>query len=155
MKIICDTQEKKDLFLFKSYADVSLIHRKLDTGDYSIEGFENEITVDRKASTGELYGNLGNDYKRFKKELDRMGKITHSFFICAFPYSDLSIFPERSGIPNYRWKYLKMTGSFLRKKINDIQEEYPNIQFLFYNNKYEAENATYSILKEFMNGRQT
>jgi hypothetical protein len=43
IKIIVDTLEKKDIFLFKSYADVIVSKEHLKTGDYSIDGYTNSI----------------------------------------------------------------------------------------------------------------
>jgi hypothetical protein len=149
IKIIVDTLEKKDIFLFKSYADVIVSKEHLKTGDYSIDGYTNSITIDRKANSGELAMNLGSDWKRFKAELDRMKDYDLAYFVCSFPYDDLNIFPENSGIPKARWAELSITGKYLRRKIHEIHEEYPNIEFLFFKDKHEAEEATYKLLKEY------
>lgn len=153
MKIICDTRENTGAFLFRAYADVEVINRKLDTADYSLEGFENIVVIDRKKTPAELCTNLGADSARFNRELDRMRSIEFSYFVCEFPYSYLEIFPKNSGIPKYRWKKLKITGAYLRKRIKEIEEEYPNIKFIFCNSSEEAEDITYQILKEY-NGRK-
>lgn len=149
MEIIVDTREKKDAFSFRAYAEVTVVNKKLDTGDYSLLSFENKITIDRKANTGELYINFGTDFKRFEKELERMALFDKAFFVCAFPESDLYCFPVNSGIPNYRWRYLKIKPAYMRKKIKEIQEQYPTIKFIFCNNGYDAEEETYKLLKEF------
>lgn len=151
INIIVDTLEKKDLFLFKSYADVVVSKEHLKTGDYSIRGYIDSITIDRKANSGELYMNFGVDWTRFKAELNRMRSYDVAYFVCSFPYDDLNIFPENSGIPKYRWKYLSCNDKFLRKKIHEIHEQYDNIKFLFFKNKYEAEEATYNLLKQYNN----
>lgn len=43
----------------------------LKTGDYSIEGFEHLVTVERK-SIGDLYGTLSSGRDRFEREHERM-----------------------------------------------------------------------------------
>lgn len=157
MKIIIDTREQEGIFYFKSYGDVDIINRKLSTGDYSCESFEQIVTIDRKASTNELQKNFGSDSKRFNKELERMKDITYCYFVCCFPYSYLEEFPVNSGIPKNRWKYLKVKGAYLRRRVKEIEEEYPNIKFIFCNNQSEGENITYQILKkhtkEIINGQ--
>jgi hypothetical protein len=155
MRIIVDTREKKNIFLFKSYADVEIIIKGIPTGDYMVEGLAQKVVIDRKASVGELYLNLGSQFVRFKKELDRMRDIEFAYFLCCFPYSYLDTFPENSGIPKSKWKKLVMGGSFLRKKIKDIEEEYPNIKFIFCNNHIEGESIAYQILKEHTGGQET
>jgi hypothetical protein len=149
INIIVDTLEKKDLFLFKSYADVVISKEHLKTGDYSIRGYTESITIDRKANAAELYSNFGKDWKRFAKELDRMVDYDLAYFVCAFPYEHLNIFPEKSGIPEEYWGELKLNGAFLRRKVKMIQERAPNIEFLFFNDKHEAEEATYNLLKDY------
>lgn len=149
MKIIVDTREKKDIFLFRAYGDVEIINKKLDTGDYSLEGFETKITIDRKANSGELYINLGSGGARVKKELDRMALFDRAYFVCAFPESDLYSFPVNSGIPKYRWKYLKMAPAYMRKRVKEIQEEYKSIKFIFCDSAYDAERVSYELLKEY------
>jgi hypothetical protein len=155
MEIIVDTREKKDAFSFKGYGGVTVIDRKLDTGDYSMPMFENKITIDRKANSGELYINIGLDQKRFKKELERMALFDRAYFVCSFPESDLFIFPSNSGIPKYRWQYLRIPASYLRRRIKEIQEEYQSIRFIFCDNKYDAEEITYELLKEYYDKNNT
>lgn len=148
MKIIIDTREKEDIFYFKSYANVETINRCMRTADYSVDGYEHIVVIDRKKTLNELYTNLVADSKRFNKEVERMKDITYSYFVCCFPYSQLESFPINSGIPKFRWKYLKASGAYLRKRIKEIEEEYPNIKFIFCNNHFEGESITYQILKE-------
>ena len=152
MKIIVDTREQEEHFYFKSYADVETINRCMRTADYTVEGWEHIVVVDRKSSSNELQKNLGMDSKRFNKELERMKDITYCYFVCCFPYSHLEEFPINSGIPKSRWKYLKVGGAYLRKRVKEIEEEYPNIKFIFCNNLSEGENITYQILKEHTSG---
>lgn len=152
MDIIRDTRESAYFFTFKSYANVRVIDKKLDTGDYSCPSFEKTVTVDRKHSSQELYLNFGSDSKRFNKELERMKDIKFAYFVCSFPYSRLDEFPVNSGIPTNRWKTLKIKSSYLRKRVKEIEEQYPNIKFIFCRDFNEAEEVTYQILKEHTNG---
>lgn len=149
LSIIRDTQEKLEFFTFSSYGDVSLISRKLATGDYSLEGLEDKITVDRKRNSGELYLNFGVDKTRLNKEFERMHSFEEAYFVCSFPFSDLEIFPERSGIPKHRWRYLKMAPAYLKRVIKETEERYENIKFIFCDDQFAAEEVTYNILKKY------
>src|SRR3990172_6498855 len=62
--LIQDTREQKPLFKTTDW----IVDKKLDYGDYSIVGFEDRITIERK-SIPDLFGSLGKGRKRFDKEL--------------------------------------------------------------------------------------
>jgi len=73
MKIVVDTREQKPLW--KEGKEV--IRHKLDVGDYSLEGKEDKIAIERK-SPGDLFGTLGTGHNRFKKELEKA--LTYDYF---------------------------------------------------------------------------
>lgn len=149
LQVIQDTREKVGKFTFQSYDDVDVIRTCLRTGDYSLVGFEDKITLDRKKGSNELQMCLGKDWTRFKKELDRMVLFEESYIICEFPEYYIDIFPKMSGIPPKRWKRLMVRGPFIRKRLHEIREEYPSIKIIFCEDHYAAEQQTYNILKEY------
>lgn len=65
LKIVIDTREQKPLPI------PGALRKALKTGDYSIEGFEGEITIERK-TPAELYAMCGTERRRFERELERM-----------------------------------------------------------------------------------
>ena len=87
-----------------------MVVRKLDTGDYSLEGLEDKVCIERKASVVEFANNIGHDMVRFNKEIKRMMEFPHRFMIFEFSLSDLMDFPDRSGIPQEDWGKLKVTN---------------------------------------------
>jgi len=68
MVIIQDTREQVPIF---TPSDV-IIERGLKTGDYSIVGFEDKVTIERK-SIPDLYGSVKRE--RFEKVIARMKKM--------------------------------------------------------------------------------
>lgn len=68
--IICDTREQNSLS-FHGFRGVKTVRSGLKTGDYSIEGYEDRITFERK-SVQDLVGTLCQGRERFERELDRM-----------------------------------------------------------------------------------
>ena len=69
--IIKDTREQ-DGYTFESSSSRyhtcnGMISRKLDTGDYSIEGLEDKLCIERKASVVEFANNVGHAQVRFLK----------------------------------------------------------------------------------------
>jgi ERCC4-type nuclease len=84
LTIITDSREKNP-YKFKDS-----IVRKLDTGDYSIQGFEYQVCVERKTKA-DAYGTIGNGRSRFIRELQRMSELEYSAIVIE---SSLSSFLE-------------------------------------------------------------
>ena len=64
---ICDTREQLPLDL----SPLKTIRGTLRTGDYSVQGLEQQICVERK-SLSDLLGCMGGGRERFEHELQRM-----------------------------------------------------------------------------------
>lgn len=78
--IVVDGQEKNPYRFHGMFSDASMKQRPivvplswahLKTGDYSIQGWEKHVTVERK-SLGDLYSTLGKHRDRFEREHRRM-----------------------------------------------------------------------------------
>lgn len=120
---IRDVQEKSGVWSFaKSDICLGTTERALKTGDYTIEGLEDIFTIERKASTGEISGNITE--KRFENELNRMDAMTHSFLICEFTLEDIFSFPFNSGIPSRFWPKLKVTSNYIVKRLVEIETDH-------------------------------
>jgi len=141
-KLIVDTREKTP-WVFSSY---DVISRKLNTGDYSIEGFEDVISIERKKTTSEWATNVFE--KRFHEELLRSKNLRHFYIICEFTLDDLMKFPANSGIPKYLWGKIKVSPHLLLKKTIEIQQEFPNVHIVYAGNR--GKEYTSSILKRFL-----
>ena len=144
--VIRDTREKEDQgwwFAETNYCTGTL-QEKLDTGDYSLQGYEDKLCIERKGSISEFANNLVE--KRFTDVLDRMKGFPHKYIILEFDLENILCFPEKSGIPKYRWKTLKVTPNFLLKRVADIQVKY-NIPIIFCGNKDGAQAMVLSIFK--------
>jgi ERCC4-type nuclease len=70
--IIVDTREKKGWDWEGDESWGGIIHRKLEVGDYSIEGLEDIVTIERKLGADELYGNFTVDKERIFAEFELM-----------------------------------------------------------------------------------
>jgi len=150
-KLIVDTREKKPFDFIGIHNRT--ISRKLDTGDYSIEGYEDKITIDRKATSAELAICLGSAKVRFYKELERMRSFDEAYIVCAFPLSHIHCFPTHSGIPRKFQRRVRIKPAFLLKSIREIEEEY-GVEFIFCEDRDMAEYETYSILKNYYENNQ-
>lgn len=84
---IRDTREKDGHgFTWKKQKDIAgTIEQKLDTGDYSVVGYETKYVVERKESPGELITNLFSaDSKRFMAEMERLASFKKAWIVCQF-----------------------------------------------------------------------
>lgn len=146
MIVICDSREKSPLN-FSFYPDIEVKVDGLKTGDYSIEGYTESITIERKRSTGELAINLGSKWKQFSDEMLRMCVFPHKVILCEFSEHLLDKFPEESGIPPKHWSKLRMSPNFLKKRLYSIQEVY-DIDLIFSPSKEAAEEYAANFLKK-------
>ena len=147
MEILIDTKEQLP-YDFSSCIMASsntLIHENVKTGDYTVRGMDDLICIERKKSVAELAGN--STEARFKRELERMSKIKHSFLMLEFSYFDIDIYPEGSDIPKSKWKKLKIKGPFIMGFLASIQLEY-GINVLMCGNRDYAEFNTYKLLEK-------
>lgn len=130
-EVIRDTREQKGFWTFDNKYEArctGTISEKLPTGDYTIKGLETIFTIERKASTGEIYKNINE--KRFTRELDRFVSFKHTFLICEFDVADIFNFPFNSGIPKEKWCLLKLDGKYILRCLNEIMIKY-NTQIIY------------------------
>jgi ERCC4-type nuclease len=84
--IIIDTREQHP-WAFDNHVTAK---RKLDTGDYSIEGLEDLLCIERKKSASEFANNIVES--RFKDLIFRMSNIKYSFLLLEFDRLSKKIF---------------------------------------------------------------
>jgi ERCC4-type nuclease len=138
--IIVDTREQQP-WEFEYY---SKANRKLDTGDYSIEGLENIFTIERKKSVAEIANNISE--KRFNNALSRLKEYKYKFLLLEFSLDNVLDYPVGSTVPKKTWEKLKITSKYILKYLTKIAIEH-NIQIFFCGNKDAAEEMAISIMK--------
>lgn len=135
--IIVDTREQKPLFKNQ------VINKKLDTGDYSIEGYEDKIAIERKSPT-DLYGTLTHGHERFKKELQRSQTLEYFVIIVDASYTSI-IDKEFEGS-----EHIKTPGEIIIKIIHTIQIKY-KINIIFSNGRIESKRIITNIFNAYKN----
>ena len=60
----------------------------LSTGDYSLDGFEDKVCIERKSIT-DLFGSVGRGRKRFRKEYERMQDFYFAAVIIESDWKDI------------------------------------------------------------------
>jgi ERCC4-type nuclease len=83
IKIIIDSREQEEYSF-----SCSSIKQKLDAGDYSIEGFEHKVSVERK-SLDDFVNTMIRGRKRFYKELCSLQNYEHACVVIEGNLRDL------------------------------------------------------------------
>jgi len=142
MKIIIDTRENRPL-LFRTSKDITGSEiKKLDIGDYSIEGYENKIAIERK-SPGDLFGSLGKGHKRFRKELENAKKLDYFAIVVEASFS-VVYDKEFEGA-----HHIDMSGDVIIKICTTLAVKH-GIPIWFCNGRSEAVSVIRELFKAYM-----
>jgi len=111
--VIKDTREKTG-WKFRASANCSgMVTRKLDTGDYSISGYEDLIMIERK-SISDLWNSLLNGRERFLREMERAKEIPLRYLIIEGTMKDIN-----AGI-----RYSKVKADFIIASLVSLEVKY-------------------------------
>jgi ERCC4-type nuclease len=139
--IIQDTREKHP---WSFASDHPVIKSKLDVGDYSVEGLEYILCIERKKSVNEFANNIVDD--RFTRELDRMDAYKYKFLVFEFSIDDILKYPIGSDIPKKLWSKLRVNGKYMMMYISNLQVK-RNIHVIFAGDSDNATYTAYNIMK--------
>lgn len=89
--VVIDTREQKPYDFPRS------VVKTLETGDYSIQGMENLVTIERK-SLVDCYSTLGGGRDRFLREFERMGAMQYAAVVIESSLPGFLVPPPRSGV---------------------------------------------------------
>lgn len=142
--VVVDTREQQPWHIGTSKEVDEVISRKLDTGDYAIEGMEHLLCIERKMSVSELATNISE--KRFWKEMERMKEYKWKYLILEFDIDDITIFPVGSTIPAHKHSKVRVRGPYIMKRLAEIQVDY-NISVLFAGDVDNARWSASNIMK--------
>jgi ERCC4-type nuclease len=81
---VCDTREQRPLDL----QPMQTKRETLTTGDYSVAGLENVVTVERK-SLDDLLGCIGQERERFDREMIRILAYPHKMLLIEATWADI------------------------------------------------------------------
>lgn len=139
LTIIIDTREQLP-YLFKDYP-CNVIKKGLKSGDYSLQGYENEITIERK-SKEDLFQSLGRGRERFEKEFQRLSKYKYSALVVE---SSLNGLLEQPG-------YSRMNPSSVINSVISWGLKY-GVQIYFSDNRKLTECLIYKIFYHYVNNQ--
>lgn len=143
--VIRDTQEKKNFWTFANYAEVEqVIDCHLPTGDYTIEGLEDNLCIERKHNISELAKNITE--ARFERELKRMQDFYYPYLILEFGLDDVYNYPFVDSVHPIAKKKAKIRGPYIFKKLAEMTADY-QIHLIPCGHPKYAENMVISIMK--------
>ena len=117
--VIKDTREQ-DGWTFgagKSCAGMDI--GTLKTGDYTMRGYENILTIERKGSVAEFAANITQE--RFVRELERMRDYEFAFIVLEFTLDDIMRFPYGAGLPKSKIPFVRVRGPFILRRLMEFQ----------------------------------
>lgn len=109
----------------------------LDTGDYSLEGYEDQIAIERK-TRNDMLGCIGQERERFTRELERLSDFDLAVIILECNFEDMLNLPD--------WSELQQAHVF-----GSILSWIPkyDVVFFFAGDRRTGQRATKKILEKF------
>lgn len=134
--IVVDSREKKP-YRFERF-DVDVERRHLDTGDYTIKGYESQFAVERKAQNDFVHC-VGPDHKRFRNQVKR---------------ADIFDYPM-AVVVEAPWWYFDGGHYYQNVHVNAIRGTVKswkqfNIEWHFEDNRSAGERKTYELLSSWV-----
>lgn len=117
---------------------IPTVRATLKTGDYSIEGLEDHVTVERK-EFGDFYHCCGGDRERFQKQLERLNEIPVAAIVVEAGLNSVI-----TGHPQSR-----LNPKTVYRSIISWQQRLPNVHWWFLWSRHLAEITTFRILERF------
>lgn len=118
---------------------IRTIRATLQTGDYTIEGFERRIAIERK-SKSDLFHCMGSDRERFENQIHRLNDdVEHPFVVVESSYESIVHGCDRSQLPG---------KTVIRTRIS-WEQKYPRVHWWFCPSVDFAEANSYRILETF------
>lgn len=137
MIVIVDTREQAP-YGFEGF-DCTVESSTLTTGDYSINGFEDRVAVERK-SLGDLISTIGSKRRKvFVKELERASSMERFCVVVESSLDDIAKGRYRSNMRPHS-AIQTMVAYWIRY----------NIPFFYADSREGGEYITYSILSKYL-----
>lgn len=89
-RVVVDTREQQEFPL----EGIETVRRKLDAGDYSLEGFEHRVAVERK-SHSDMWCSMSNGRGRFERCVQRLAKLDRAAIVIECSLTELCQRPHQ------------------------------------------------------------
>jgi hypothetical protein len=145
--VVIDTKEKQP-WTFCSGAILGTEYRGLKTGDYTVEGLEDILCIERKRSVNELAGNIHE--ARFHRELERMTAFPYRYLLLESSLEKVIEYPRLEDLPPAVIRKIRVSGTYLLKCLNRMQVKY-GVNIIYCGNTNNAIWVATNIMKEVVN----
>lgn len=129
----CDAKQKRLPLVVRT------VTKGLKTGDYSIEGYENRISCERK-SLSDLYSTLGQGRERFERELQRLAEMEFAAVVIEADWRTIIESPPQES---------KLSPKTVFRSINAYEQQYPTIHWHAMWTREMAERKCFRILERW------
>ncbi len=154
-RVVIDTREQSPFGFAGIVADaaqrrrpiaVQTVRAGLPTGDYSVEGLESSIAIERK-SRADIYSTIAQGRKRFARELERLA---------ALPgFAAVVVEDELSHLLQSPPFHCQLPPKNLWRSIMAWQLRFRGVHWVFCPDRRFAEIATFRMLERFWKCSQT
>ena len=147
MKVIIDSREKKCDHI-KAWFEKNGIEyeiRKLDEGDYQIEG-QPKITVDRKKDMQEMYNCVVNDKSRFYKEVRRCHQKGVKLYVLIEHGGQIKSLAD---VPKWKPKYGTISSREISERLYRLHISY-GVEVLFCDKRSTARRILEILTNEYL-----
>lgn len=124
---------------------VSTTTAKLDQGDYSILGYEQQVGIERK-SKADLYSTIASGRERFEREFERLADLHASHFDPVKPFAAVVVEADFGDIIGSPPIHTRLRPKTIVRTVIAWQQRYPQIHWWFVPGRSVAEVITYRIL---------
>lgn len=142
MKIIIDSREKLP---YKFPGVDSVVYKQLNVGDYTLDGFEDRFSVERK-SLNDLATSLGADRERFENEIKRAQDLDKFVVVIEADRSEVADFAHTNHCPNY---YSKIYPKSIISTVESWPDKYSTLEFEWAGSREEAKQETLRLLDKW------
>lgn len=142
--VIVDTREQAPFHFTGIKTDegkeliVPLVHRGLATGDYSIDGLESLVSVERK-SLRDFYGSISTGRERFEREFQRLNEMRVAYVVIENDWNEIQ-HPE---------SFTRVPFKVASRTIQSWSIKYPRVHWMPCPSRRFAEVWTYRFLEMF------
>lgn len=145
--VIIDTQEKQPWTLSHNLIN-GVKYEALKTGDYTVEGLEDILCIERKADATEIAMNVSE--QRFRDCLERMSAFQYKFILLESSMQKVLQFPHLEQYAQTLLKKTKVRGKYILQCITRMQVKY-GVHFVYCGNREDAQYMAINIMREVVN----
>lgn len=138
LTIITDTREQNPYLFSNIDPKPNVIHKGLPTGDYTLQGYESQIIIERK-SKGDLFGSFGQGRDRLRREFARLSEFDYAALVIECSLSDIFVKPP---------PYTKMNPKSIFRTLLSWSVRY-NVHAWTPPDRVFAEKLTYILLAQY------